>query len=67
MVFVNGLGSFVNNNTLGVLGIIFLLVQRYYVMLFFLPEEVSLQNLAFLLVLFLNVALKHITFQFEFC
>lgn len=67
MVFVNGLGSFVNNNTLGVLGIIFLLVQRYYVMLFFLPEEVSLQNLAFLLVLFLNVALKHVTFQFEFC
>ena len=67
MVFVNGLGSFVNNNTLGVLGIIFLLVQRYYVMLFFLPEEVSLQNLAFLLVLFLNVALKHVTLQFEFC
>lgn len=67
MVFVNGLGSFVNNNTLGVLGIIFLLVQRYYVMLFFLPEEVSLQNLAFLLVLFLNVALKQVTLQFEFC
>lgn len=67
MVFVNGLGSFVSNNTLGVLGIIFLLVQRYYVMLFFLPEEVSLQNLAFLLVLFLNVALTHVTFQFEFC
>ena len=67
MVFVNGLGSFVSNNTLGVLGIIFLLVQRYCVMLFFLPEEVSLQNLAFLLVLFLNVALTHVTFQFEFC
>lgn len=65
MIFVNSLGSFVSKNILDVLNI-FLLVTDVSCKTFFPLKEV-IAEFCFSVVLFLNGALKHVSFHFGFC